>query len=496
MSNFHPHFLPTLYYMKGSFIANVSFLIFVNLLVKPVWIFGIDLSVQNLVGAERYGIYISLFNAAFILQIILDVGISNFNSRSIAQNKQLLAAYAPSILLLKVLLTVLYIAISLLLGYYYLHYTLQELYLLSFLCINQVLLSFITYFRSNLQGLHLFRQDSLLSVLDRCTMILICSFLLFYPATSQQFNIYWFVYVQTVGYTVAAIVSVFLNSRQLKKISFTWQPTLLKQLIKQSYPFALVAFFMSIYSRIDIVMLKTMMPDIGNTEAGIYGAAYRLLDAANMIGALIATLLLPMFAKMIKEQNNINNLCGFSAKTTFVVASTVSILCFTYAEPLMYWLYVDADAYYVQIFQLLIINFTTIAAVYVYGVLLSANNNMLTVNLIAISGAAINITLNIYLIPKHAAWGACMATLITQFYAAIAYWLAAYKLLQLQTNIIAIIKAIVFVALIYAIAQYSVHLAVVWQLKMLLLGMVGVGLSCLIKLITVRQLKEFLNTKR
>jgi len=46
--------------MKRKFITNLALVIFLNLLVKPFWIFGIDRTVQNVVGAESYGLYFSL----------------------------------------------------------------------------------------------------------------------------------------------------------------------------------------------------------------------------------------------------------------------------------------------------------------------------------------------------------------------------------------------------------------------------------------------------
>ncbi len=66
--------------MKKHFITNLALLILLNLLIKPFWFFGIEVGVQNRVGEEMYGFYFSLFNFAFILNILLDLGINNFNN--------------------------------------------------------------------------------------------------------------------------------------------------------------------------------------------------------------------------------------------------------------------------------------------------------------------------------------------------------------------------------------------------------------------------------
>ena len=76
--------------MKKKFLTNLALLIFLNLLVKPFFIFGIDRSVQNAVGLENYGFYFTIFNFAFLFNILLDAGLTNFNNRNIAQHAQLL----------------------------------------------------------------------------------------------------------------------------------------------------------------------------------------------------------------------------------------------------------------------------------------------------------------------------------------------------------------------------------------------------------------------
>ncbi|MDR1761211.1 MAG: hypothetical protein LBR55_02050, partial [Bacteroidales bacterium] len=60
--------------MKRTFIINLILLVFLNILVKPFWIFGIDRTVQNTVGAHDYGIYAALFSLSIILNIFLDMG--------------------------------------------------------------------------------------------------------------------------------------------------------------------------------------------------------------------------------------------------------------------------------------------------------------------------------------------------------------------------------------------------------------------------------------
>ena len=106
---------------QKDFVFNLCLLIFLNLLVKPFWMLGVDVGVQNSVGAESYGIYFSIFNFTMLFNMVLDMGTTNFNNRYIAQNTQLLDKHLSSLIVLRFLLGVVYFviifAVALLIGY-------------------------------------------------------------------------------------------------------------------------------------------------------------------------------------------------------------------------------------------------------------------------------------------------------------------------------------------------------------------------------------------
>lgn len=163
--------------MQRKFVTNLIFLIALNFLIKPFWILGIDRTVQNIVGSADYGFYFAIFNFSLLFNIILDFGINNFNNRNIAQNRQLLNKHFSGIIVLKLMLIALYGMVICIVGYV-IGYDSRQFYFLTLVGINQALLSFILYLRSNISGLFLFKTDSIISVLDRFLMIIICSFLI------------------------------------------------------------------------------------------------------------------------------------------------------------------------------------------------------------------------------------------------------------------------------------------------------------------------------
>ncbi len=398
--------------MKREFLLNIALLLALNLLVKPFYIFGIDRTVQNTVGTEAYGLYFTFFNLALLLQILNDFGIQNFNNRAISQHRQLIGKYFPNLLLLKLLLSWVYLllalAVSALLGY-----PIQFCPLLVWVLIVQVLSSFVLFLRSNISGLGFYRTDSLISALDRFLLIGIAGFLLLSQSWLGDFQIEWLVYAQAASMGITALVAFWVLREHLPQLRLRWKTPLVVWFLRSSAPFALVILLTTLYTRMDAVMLERLLPD-GEHEAGVYASAYRLLDASNMIGYLFATLLLPMFARLLAAREPIRPLVETSFKLIMTGAWTLSLAVFFFREEIAYWLYHDATPYWGEVLGYLMLSFVAVSGTYVFGTLLLANGNMKPLNRLFALGIVLNAGLNLLLIPLYKAWGAALATLLTQ----------------------------------------------------------------------------------
>ena len=447
--------------MQKKFITNLAFLLFVNLLIKPFWILGIDRSVQNAVGASNYGHYYALFYFSFLLNILLDIGITNFNNKNIAQNNQLLNKHLSGIILLRIMLGVFYFLITFFSGFV-IGYDRQQLNMLCLLMFNQFLISFVLYLRSNLAGLLLFVTDSIISVLDKFILIIICGILLWGKVTSVPFRIEWFVWTQSFAYGITAIVTLFLVVRkaQLKKLN--WNPLFALMILKKSYPFAVLILLMTFYNCIGSVMIERLVPD-GDKQTGIYAQANRLLDAANMIPYLFAGLLLPIFSKMIKSKHYLHDLLRLAYCLLVVPALIAGIICFTYRENIMTLLYhahLEKDS--AIIFGLLMICFSAISTTYIYGTLLTANGNLKQLNLMALGGMILNVSLNFFMIPHFGALGAAITGLITQFTMAGAQVFLAYNFFKFKPDYKFLASLLIFLVLAIFISEQSSELQFSW----------------------------------
>ncbi|MGC8866236.1 MAG: oligosaccharide flippase family protein [Bacteroidales bacterium] len=493
--------------MQKKFLSNLGLLLLVNLLIKPFWILGIDRNVQNLVGHQEYGFYSAVLNLSFLFNILLDFGITTFNNRNIAQNEQLLSKHLSGIVLLRFVLAVVYMVVLMSVGFI-IGYDAHQLSILALVGINQFLLSFLLYLRSNISGLLMFTAESLLSVLDRVVMIVIVGFMLITESLRVRFRIEWFIYVQTLSYLIANAVALGIILRKARIRRLKWNPLFFRVIMRKSLPFALLTILMATYNRIDPVLIERLLPEpMGDQEAGIYATAFRLLDALQMIPYLFSILLLPLFASRLKKNESVISLVKTSFSLLFVFSVLVAATALLYARPLMALLYpqdtlestqafinrLDASTF---IFTLLMFGFMAISTSYVFGTLLTANGNLWALNLMALTSVCINITLNLWLIPLLKAQGAAIASLSSQTMAALMQVWLAYRILKFPINQQYLLQLGLFVAFVCILIYIGeIFLGTEMTMGTMVLWTGGVLAAIAFKLLDISELWKIISTK-
>lgn len=402
-------------------------LLVINAMIKPLFIFGIDLGVQNRVPEGEYGLFFTLSSIILLFQMINDFGIQSFNNRHISRHPHLLPKYFPNLLAIKLILSVVFIAVTtaaaLLLGYEW-----RTLPLLFILLLNQILVHLIFFLRSNISGLGFYRLDSFFSALDKLLMLLTGGALFI---SSKPITIERFALSQTIALSVAA-VWIFLSLRQrsawalwpeespfrVKNLAF------MRALLRQSAPYALVVFLMYAYSRLDGILLERMLPN-GRLHADVYAGAFRLLDAANMIGYLFATLLLPMFAKLLGQRKSIVPLTKMSISLLWTGSLALALgVCLTRSELVQLMFPEKANGYRADTLGILIWVFVPICITHVFSTLLTADGKLGQMNRFFGIAVLLDVLLNVWLVPQFQALGAAISALLTQcFVASAMVWL-------------------------------------------------------------------------
>lgn len=471
---------------QRKFILNLGLIIFVNLLIKPLYVFGVDRGIQNAVGPESYGLFFALFNLGYAFSILLDPGITSFNNRHIAQDNNALTTYLSRIVPLKTLLSLLYL-VSLFAYAQFSDFSKSEYSLLAIIAVAHIFNNFVLYFRSNLTALHLFKWDTFISVLDKVIMITIVGLLLVYPKVYPDFDIFDFAIVQAASFFVTAIVAYGMVLKATQKIKINFNLLFSISLIKESLPFTLLATLTVIYSKADTLILKEFASN-GNKEVGYFAAAYRLIDAFNMIAVLFAGLLYPMFARLLADKEKTEPLMKTAFSLLVIPALFAALVFAAYANEIMSLLYNAELEPSHAMFQILAFTAVGSSISYVFGTLLAANGNLKLLNIMAGITALTSITLNVLLVPQ---FGGLASAAISAFCFILLSGTQAFfsfKTFGFRLRTSYMIRAVVaFLALLGLLWCFSI-LNSYWVYEVIVLGILAILLFAVLRLLPFKEM--------
>jgi O-antigen/teichoic acid export membrane protein len=419
--------------------------------------------------------------------MISDMGITNSNNRYIAQNPDHLNRQLGLIIPVKLLLSIFYCIITLIIAFL-LEYSNRQFSILILLIINQMLVSFLLYFRSNISALQFFNTDSIISIIDKMLMVIVCGILL-WGNPVHVFRIEWLVYAQTFSYSATFIIAFFLVIKKSSKPIFNINYNSIIHTLKTSSPFALLAILMILYTRIDAVMLERILPE-GKVEVGIYAQAFRISDALSMFAFLFASILLPLFAKMLKDKEPIGTMLGHSFAMLMIPATALIIILHFYSRQFMDLLYHQHSEQSAKILVYLLIGFGGICLSYLFGTLLTSAGKLKILNQIAFAGLAFNVVLNLVLIPSFGIVGAAITSMITQLIMGIVQAFVSFKILKIKVRLITPFKYSLHIMVTILITFVCYQINLVWYISIIAILFFSIALGLFLRLIKFENLRQ------
>ncbi|MCK4662683.1 MAG: polysaccharide biosynthesis C-terminal domain-containing protein [Bacteroidales bacterium] len=220
-----------------------------------------------------------------------------------------------------------------------------------------------------------------------------------------------------VGYAfisnlIASILTLFLLFKDVIKVKLYFDFSLLKNILKYSYPLLIVGLAGMINEVADKVFLKYLLPENINAmeQVGIYGANYKLAILMTIFIQMFRFAAEPFFFKQVKEKN---------PKETYADVMKYFII-FGLFIFLGVMLYMDIVKYFIddkfheglKIVPIVLIANLFLGIFYNLSVWYKINNLTHFGAMIAIFGAIVTIILNIILIPKIGYLGSAYATFV------------------------------------------------------------------------------------
>lgn len=461
--------------MAAYFYRSVFFLVLLNLIVKPLWIFGVDRQVQVMVGYKAYGTYFAYFGLTLIFNIIADLGITLYIQRNLA-HLQVRGSWFSKAVIYKIFLSAGYIMLVILAAEIM---QFNNFSLLLALALLQTILSWIAFCRAVLSAEQLYNQSSFLSILDKLLIILPLGWLLYLSQNQSFITIDSFAWWQVASSSVALVWGLFsLKNRSRQEVSDQMELSYL-QIIRQSMPYAIMIFFMFLHSRADGIMLEKLTHEQDGVT-GLYAALYRFIDAGTVFSYLISGFFLSYWSKHLSNIHIIQESMNRMFAILMSVALWIGIYFFFFSDSLTEIIYHSSDPHLTQLLKWGFFTFLPCFMVDVFGTVLTANQRIKAMLTFVFFSTLINIGLNLYFIPTYGAEAAMFVAMFTQAFFGICLWVYCKKNWNIEPARAVIIRLAILTIILYISALivkslfsnpllHGVLLFITWVISVLIL---------------------------
>lgn len=385
---------------------------------NTLWIFGSSafgrgflflfyIFLARVLGKEQFGQYSFAYTFVVLWGFLMDWGFSTIITKRIARDKGGGQILFQDLFAKELLVSAAFVGLAMI-SLIFLKIDVGLKVLIGLMLLGMVLDAYLKFFCGVYRAFEAMEYESILVVIQKVLFIFLSTLFIL---------IGWPLYSLGISFLLSYIVSVWVAAEVLRKrfrISLHARGIALsdKATWKEGFSLSMVAFFTFVYFRIDILMLKYFH---GDTEVGIYNAAYILIQGLMLIPMAFLTATFPSFSKAwVSDVPKLQKDYQKSFSLFLELAFFIFLFGFLWADRIIFMLYTDVYQASAVNFRLLLIALLFIFPNYVLTQLMVATDSQDRYAFFAIICALINIGLNFLLIPMYKGMGAAVATIITE----------------------------------------------------------------------------------
>jgi O-antigen/teichoic acid export membrane protein len=387
-----------------KYFKNTGWLMFGKILSMVI-----NLMIANYLGAISFGDLSFADALTAIVAAVGTLGLDSFIIREIIQEPENKDEILGTSVVLRLAVNVLLVPLSVLIYVVFHHFSGKTDHSLSWIIFFLAFASFFksfnvidSYFQSQVASKYVVKVQNICVIISAVVKVLLVIFKL--PV------IYFAIALAFDGFILAFGLVWMYHRRGFNMRKWTFNPARAKSLLQQSFPLILSAVMVSIYMKIDQVMLKT----VGSAEVGIYSAAAKLSEAWYFIPIAIVTSVFPAIIharktdlpRYTKRLGNLYDLLIF-------ISLPVAVFISFFGNDIINLLYRNHQ--YEGAGPMLSIHIWSGVFVFLGSAssqyLLAEGYTIISFQRTAL-GAVLNVLLNLWLIPRYGGIGASIATLI------------------------------------------------------------------------------------
>jgi len=360
--------------------------------------------VARYLGAEGLGVLNFGLALVAVFSILATFGLTTLIVREVAKDGGLASKYMANLIPVQVLLALatvaLIVALVNIIGY-----SQEIIYVVYILSVGIIVSTLSTLLLALFQAFERLEYQSIFMVLT--SVVPLCGAVI---AIQLHLNVVAFALVWLLTYGVGLAYVYVICVRRFFVPRLEADFTFWKSALTKAWPMAATAMSVILFFRIDVVMISVIRD---TTAVGFYSVAYTLSGASLVVPSVLVTALLPMLSKLHKDsRQSFRDACAQVTKYLIYFALPMAFFVTLWAKPIVYLLYGASFDPSVAALQILIWSAVPMFVSSVLGTaFIAANLQMLNMKL-NFFAAALNVILNVFLIPAYSYYGASLATVV------------------------------------------------------------------------------------
>jgi len=393
--------------MAYTVAQNTSFMTVASILQKAVS-FVYFTVIARLIGVENTGVYFFAIAFTTIFAVFADFGFNSVLTRESAKYPEQTERYLSTVLAAKLLFSLVSYAL-LALSVNVLHYSDLTRHLIYLAGITMVLDNFHTVFYGVFRGRRNLVYEGIGIVGAQFLTLVVGSLALY-----NHWSLIWLILAYTIASALNVIYTVCVaRSRFHLRWSFSFDKQIFKMFFIFAVPLALAGLIGRFYAYSDSLLMSKMLTA---QELGWWSVPYKIAFAFQFVPiALSASVYPAMSAFAERDREKIGELFTKSWRYLFTIVFPLSFGLIALARPALVFLYGANYLPAAPALQILMASLIFGFLAFVTGALLNATNHQKTQTGLMTLVLAVNIVLNLILLPRLGIYGAAVAALASNF---------------------------------------------------------------------------------
>lgn len=386
-------------------VAINTIALFTTKLLSSILSLLISVLLARHLGASGYGDYSIVFAYLSFFQVLTGLGIDSIVVKEVSRDASNQNAVVSNAIILKIIFSILAILAAIIIAHL-MGYS-KDIRLLIYIASFAMIFSFGTVYTALFQS----KLKAAYYTIPELIVNIVISLLMFLFILLKA-PIVVFVLLQSLIVIPITVIYVIASKKFIDfKAGFQYDSVLCRSMLSQSWPIFLSSVFVSIYMRIDQVMLFRM---VGANELGLYSAGVKLAESLNIIPIVFMTSIYPLLCdNFVRSKEMFTKMYTRSFKYMSIVILPIAVGTTLLSGRIMTFFFGGSFLEASGTLSILIWSEIFVFLGVVFANVLTAAGIQRYMFLFTLLGAVINVILNIILIPRYGIIGASIATLLS-----------------------------------------------------------------------------------